>query len=226
MTMGEYAFMIAGEKWLTANANMQYDYYRNAKNSKDTSFHFQVIKCANYTHLSKYVLPVKPSPNLPDMGSVYWYGSNCFFEGTILSEGRGTAHPFAIFGHPSLPNTLKSFTPVSMDGAKEPKLKNQLCYGWDLSGDASSVLKQIDGKVQIKWLLEAYRLYPDKNNFFLKPSSSKPTASFFNKLAGNSELMEQIIAGKSESDIRKSWEPKLQAFKAIRKKYLLYPDFE
>ena len=160
------------------------------------------------------------------MGSVYWYGSTCFFEGTILSEGRGTPHPFAIFGHPSLPKSLKAFTPVSMDGAKEPKLKNQLCYGWDLSGDANLVLAKIDNKVQIKWLMEAYQLYPDKPNFFLKPSSGKLSASFFNKLAGNSELMEQLIAGKSEKEIRKSWEPKLQAFKAIRKKYLLYPDFE
>lgn len=226
MTMAEYAMMIAGEKWLTSKANEQYDYYRTAKNSTDTAFHFQVIKCANYTHKSKYTLPLKPSPNLPDMASVYWYGSTCFFEGTILSEGRGTEHPFAIFGHPSLPKTLKPFTPISRDGAKEPKLKDQLCYGWDLSGDAKKVLQTMGGKVQVKYLLEAYQLYPEKEKFFLKPASGKPTAYFFNKLAGNSELMEQVIAGKSEAEIRKSWEPKLKAFKAIRKKYLLYPDFE
>jgi len=226
MTMAEYAMMIAGEKWLTAKANEQYDYYRNAKNSTDTAFHFQVIKCANYTHKSKYELPIKPSPNLPDMGSIYWYGSTCFFEGTILSEGRGTEHPFAIFGHPSLPKTLQPFTPISRDGAKEPKLKDQLCYGWNLSGNAKNVLQAMGGKVQVKYLLEAYQLYPDKEKFFLKPSNGKPTAYFFNKLAGNSELMAQVIAGKTELEIRQSWEPKLKAFKAIRKKYLLYPDFE
>jgi uncharacterized protein YbbC (DUF1343 family) len=160
------------------------------------------------------------------MASIYWYGSTCFFEGTILSEGRGTEHPFAIFGHPSLPKTLKPFTPISRDGAKEPKLKDQLCYGWDLSGNAKNVLQAMGGKVQVKYLLEAYQLYPDKEKFFLKPSNGKPTAYFFNKLAGNSELMEQVIAGKTEQEIRQSWEPKLKAFKAIRKKYLLYPDFE
>ena len=225
MTMGEYAFMLAGERWLSEKANEKYDYYKRANNSKDTLFHFQVIKCANYTHRSKYILPVKPSPNLPDMGSVYWYGSTCLFEGTTLSEGRGTDHPFCIFGHPSLPKNLYAFTPISRDGAKEPKLKDQLCYGWNLYGSNLKVLNKVDRKVQIKYLLEAYRLFPDKDNFFRKPKSGKPTDYSFNLLAGSDELMEQLKAGKTETQIRQSWEPKLSAFKKIRKKYLLYGDF-
>ncbi|MES2004188.1 MAG: DUF1343 domain-containing protein [Bacteroidota bacterium] len=226
MTMAEYAFMIAGERWLSEKANQKHDYYLRAENSKDTLFHFQVIKCANYTHKSKYQLPVKPSPNIADMASVYWYGSTCLFEGTILSEGRGTDHPFVIFGHPSLPKNLYAFTPTSRDGAKEPKLKDQLCYGWNLYGSNEEVLKQVDNKVQIKYVLEAYRLFPDKEIFFRLPKTGNPMNNSFNRLAGNSELMEQIKAGKTEAEIRQSWQPKLDAFKKIRKKYLLYPDFE
>ena len=226
MTIGEYAKMLAGEKWLTPQANEKYTKIQVAKKTVDTPFLFTIIPCSNYTHQSKYELPVKPSPNLPDMSSTYWYGSTCFFEGTILSEGRGTDHPFAIFGHPSLPNNLYAFTPTSRDGAKDPKLKDQQCYGWNLFGTKEIVLKAIDGKVQIKYLLNAYQLYPDKENFFIKPKSGKAVDYFFNKLAGNAELMEQIKAGVSEAAIRKSWEPKLAAFKKIRQKYLLYPDFK
>jgi uncharacterized protein YbbC (DUF1343 family) len=163
---------------------------------------------------------------LPDISSVYWYGSNCFFEGTSLSEGRGTDHPFAIFGSPLLPKTLYAFTPTSRDGAKDPKQKDQLCYGWNLFGTQDAVLKQINNKVQIKYLMQAYHLFPDKENFFLKAKSGKPADYFFNKLAGNKELMEQLKSGATESEIRKSWEPKLATFKVIRKKYLLYKDFE
>lgn len=226
MTMAEYAMMIAGERWLSEKANKKYEYYQRAQNSADTAFHFQIIKCGNYTHKSKYILPVKPSPNIPDMASVYWYGSNCLFEGTVLSEGRGTDHPFVIFGHPSLPKHLYAFTPTSRDGAKEPKLKDQLSYGWNLFGTNEETLHRVDNKVQIKYLLEAYRLFPDKENFFIKPKNGNATGSFFNKLAGNSELMDQIKAGKTEAEIRQSWQPKLAVFKTIRKKYLLYPDFE
>ncbi len=217
MTIAEYAFMIAGEKWLTPKANEKYAYYQRAENSTDTAFHFQVIKCTNYTHKSKYILPNKPSPNIPDMASVYWYGTTCLFEGTALSEGRGTDHPFSIFGHPSLSKNLYAFTPTSRDGAKEPKLKDQLCYGWNLYGTNEEVLKKVDNKVQIKYVIDAYKAFPDKASFFTKS---------FNRLAGNRELMEQINAGKTEAEIRASWQPKLDAFKAIRKKYLLYPDFE
>jgi uncharacterized protein YbbC (DUF1343 family) len=226
MTIAEYAFMIAGEKWLSAKANAKYDYYRTAENSKDTPFHFQVIKCVNYTHKSLYELPVKPSPNIPNIQSIYLYPSTCFFEGTVLSEGRGTNKQFQIFGHPSLPKTLISFTPKSMEGAKTPKLQDQLCYGWDLSGSKEEVFKKVNNKVQLKWLIDAYKLFPKKDSFWLKPKSGKEEDYFFNKLAGNSTLRKQIIAHKSEQEIRNSWQPALNKFKVIRKKYLLYEDFE
>jgi len=222
MTIGEYAFMIAGERWLSSKkANDKYDFYRTAKQTPDTPLHFTVIKCLNYTHQSKYVLPVKPSPNLPFMGSVYCYPSICLFEGTVISEGRGTDHPFEIFGHPSFAfsKDLFSFIPHSNEGAKDPKFKDQVCYGWNIS---SKNISSFD----VKWLLMAYKLFPDKNNFFLKPENKDPQPEdyFFNKLAGNAELMQQIIAGRSADEIRKSWQPKLEAFKKIRKKYLLYKE--
>ncbi len=227
MTIAEYAFMIAGEKWLSEKANTRYDYYKNhAQNSADTPFHFQVIKCGNYTHKSKYVLPVRPSPNLPDIQSVYLYPSTCFFEGTVLSEGRGTNKQFQVFGHPSLPKNLYSFTPNPNEGAKSSKLYGQVCYGWSLSGTPEEVLKKVDNKIQLKWLMEAYQLFPRKDSFFIFPKSGKMEESFFNKLAGNNELWQQVKAGKSEAAIRESWEPKLSEFKVTRKKYLLYEDFE
>ena len=227
MTIAEYAMMIAGEKWLSEKANARYDYYKNyAQNSVDTPFHFQIIKNGNYTHKSKYVLPVKPSPNLPNIQSIYLYPFTCFFEGTVLSEGRGTNKQFQVFGHPSLPKNLYSFTPNPNEGAKSPKLYGQVCYGWDLSGTPEEVLAKVDNKVQLKWLMEAYKLFPEKDKFFILPKSGKMEESFFNKLAGNNDLWQQIVAGKSEEEIRKSWEPKLSEFKKMRKKYLLYEDFE
>lgn len=220
MTAGEYAMMLGGERWLSEKANARFDYHRTqAQNSADTPFHFLVIKCTNYTHGSKYVLPVKPSPNIPDIQSVYWYASHCFFEGTVIAEGRGTPKPFQWVGHPSLPKNLFSFTPHSTEGAPNPKYKDQVCYGWNVSGTPEEVLKMIDGRLQLKYLLEAYRLFPDKENFFKKDNG-------FNRLAGTDELMKQIKAGKTEDEIRASWQPKLNEFKKIRKKYLLYPDFQ
>ncbi len=227
MTIAEYAMMIAGEKWLSEKANTRYAYYKNyAQNSVDTPFHFQVIKNDNYTHKSKYVLPVKPSPNLPNIQSIYLYPSTCFFEGTVLSEGRGTNKQFQVFGHPSLSKNLFSFTPNPNEGAKNSKLYGQVCYGWNLSGTAEEVLNKVNNKVQLKWLMEAYKLFPEKDKFFILPKSGKMEESFFNKLAGNNDLWQQIVAGESEEEIRKSWEPKLSEFKKIRKKYLLYEDFE
>ena len=227
MTIGEYAMMIAGEKWLSEKANARHEYYKRAENSPpDTMFHFMVIKNANYDHTSKYELPVKPSPNLPTITSIYWYPSTCFFEGTVISEGRGTEKPFEIFGHPSFPKNLYAFTPISRDGAKEPKLKNQLCYGWNVSGPAEEVLAKVNNQIQLKYLLEAYRLFPDKEKFFIMPRSGDQELSFFNKLAGNNHLMQQIKSGTPEPEIRKSWEPGISQFKKIRKKYLLYKDFE
>lgn len=227
MTIAEYAMMIAGEKWLSDKANKVYDYYKNhAQNSKDTAFHFQIIKNANYSHKSMYELPVRPSPNLPNIQSIYLYPSTCFFEGTVLSEGRGTSKPFQVFGHPSLPKNLYSFTPNPNEGAKSSKHYGKKCYGWDLSGSKEEVLKEVDNKIQLKWLINAYKLFPNKDEFFILPRSGKMEESFFNKLAGNNELWKQIKDGVSEEEIRKSWEPKLTEFKKTRKKYLLYEDFE
>ncbi|MCW3119236.1 MAG: hypothetical protein JWM28_3318 [Chitinophagaceae bacterium] len=219
MTIGEYAFLIAGEKWLSEKANEKYRYYLKAENSADTAFHFQVIKCEGYTHKSKYLLPVRTSPNLPEMQSVYLYPSTCFFEGTVLSEGRGTPKPFQVFGDPSLPKNLYSFTPQPNEGAKSSKHYGEKCYGWNLSGTIEEVLAKVDNQIQLKWLLEAYRLFPVKDSFFLKNN-------FINRLAGNDELKQQVKDGKTEIEIKESWEPKLKQFKAIRKKYLLYEDFE
>lgn len=185
-----------------------------------------VIKNANYDHNSKYVLPVRPSPNLPDIQSIYLYPSTCFFEGTTLSEGRGTDKPFQVFGAPSLPNNLYSFVPKPNEGAKSSKHYGEVCYGWNLSGTPEQVLEKVDGRIQLKWLMEAYRLFPAKDSFFITPKSGNMKNSFFDKLAGNNELWQQIRDGVSENDIRKSWQPKLDAFKKIRKKYLLYKDFE
>ncbi len=226
MTIGEYAMMIAGERWLNENANNKYDRYRTTKATADTPFYFQVIKCDHYTHKSKYVLPVRPSPNLPSIQSIYLYPSTCFFEGTVLSEGRGTNRPFQVFGHPSLPKNLYSFTPNPNEGAKSSKLYGQVCYGWDLGGTPEEVLKKIDNRIQLKWLINAYQLFPKKDSFFLIPKSGKMEESFFNKLAGSNDLWQQIKSGKSEEEIRKSWEPALSNFKRMRKNYLLYPDFE
>ena len=223
MTIGEYAMMICGEKWLSsAAANNKYTYYRTAENSADTPFHFLVIKCANYDHKSRYALPVKPSPNLPDMGSIYWYPSTCFFEGTNISEGRGTEKPFQIFGAPSLPKNMYAFTPVSRPGALSPKYMNEVCYGWNLSAEGSP---HPGAKIDLQFLLEAYRLYPDKTNFFIKPKATDKSY-FFDKLVGNAKLRQQVIDSKTEDEIHASWQPDLNNFKQIRKKYLLYKDFE
>ena len=164
------------------------------------------------------MLPIKPSPNLPDMQSIYWYASTCFFEGTTFSEGRGTAKPFQYIGHPDMPKNMFRFTPKSTAGAPNPKHKDKVCYGYDLSGTPEQVLKKVDNRIQLKFFIESYKLFPNKDSFLTKVSS-------IHRLAGTDQLMQQIKEGKSEEEIRKSWEPKLTAFKEIRKRYLLYEDF-
>jgi len=221
MTLGEYAMMLAGENWLSDAANKAHAYNISTKPSKDTPFHVLVIKNKNYDHNTKYFLPVNPSPNLKQMQSVYWYPSTCFFEGTVISEGRGTEAPFQIFGHPAYPKNLYKFVPNPNEGAKNSKLFGRTCYGWNLTGSVETVLKEVDHKIQLKWLIQAYQLFPDKNKFFILPKSGDMEGSFFNKLAGNNELWQQLKAGKSEEEIRASWEPGLSQFKTIRKKYLL-----
>lgn len=217
MTIGEYAKMLIGEKWLTPAVVQAYE-ESNAK-ANDAMV---VIPCSGYARNTQYTLPIKPSPNLPSNAAIYWYPSTCFFEGTVLSEGRGTTTPFLVFGHPSLPNTMYSFKPTAMPGAMQPKLKDQVCYGWSLSNNDQEAFAKVDGRLHINYLLEAYRLFPDKEKFFILPKSGDADASFFNKLAGNSTLMRQIKAGASEAEIRASWKPGLDAFQLIRKKYLLY----
>ena len=231
MTMGEYAKMLLGEKWLDWKYVRKEDKQSTSLGQllgfeeKHTNFKLTVIPCKHYTHSSKYVLPIKPSPNLPDMASIYWYPSTCFFEGTTLSEGRGTDHPFCIFGHPSFPDTLYSFVPSAKLGAKEPKFKDKTCYGWNVFATNNVVLHKLNNTLNLHYLLKAYQLYPSKDSFFISAIAGGTQEFFFNKLAGNNLLMQQIKEGKSEALIRKSWQPKLAAFMAIRKKYLLYKDF-
>ena len=219
MTMGEYAMMLLGEKWVSKEASDINAYNITTKPNADTPFHFMVIKCKNYTHNSKYILPVMPSPNLKTMQSIYLYPSTCLFEGTILSEGRGTDKPFQVFGHPTLPTSLYSFTPAPNAGAKNSKCFYQTCYGWKIDGTNEEILKVTGGRIQLHFLLDAYKLFPGKDSFFLKNN-------FINKLAGNDIFQQQVKEGKSEDEIKNSWQPGISAFKAIRKNYLLYEDFE
>lgn len=215
MTIGEYALMLAGEKWLSPKANEINSYNVTTKPTADTPFHVQVIKCKNYDHNTKYVLPVMPSPNLKSMQAIYLYPSTCLIEGTVMSEGRGTDEPFQIFGHPNLPKNLYSFTPKPNAGSKSSKCFYQQCYGWHITGSNEEILKIVDGKIQLKFLLQAYKLFPGKDSFFLKNN-------FIYRLAGNDVLSKQVLQGKTETEIRKSWEPALANFKKTRQKYLLY----
>jgi uncharacterized protein YbbC (DUF1343 family) len=200
MTIGEYAQMLLGEGWI----------------KHDPGFRLIVIPCKGYTHQSRYALPVKPSPNLPNMQSVYLYPSLCLFEGTGVSLGRGTTKPFQQFGAPSFPDNLYHFVPEPVPGALKPPLLGQTCYGFDLSG--IDVEKQTGNRMSLQWLLKAYSLYPDKEHFF------NGNGSGFDRLAGSSALRQQLRDGLTEADIRKTWEPALEHFKLIRKKYLLYAE--
>ena len=166
-----------------------------------------VIPCLNYKRDMFYSLPVKPSPNLPNDQAINLYPSLCLFEGTNVSSGRGTEKQFQIYGSPFLPKSDFSFTPVSNFGSKDPMNKGLLCYGEDLS-NAPKV-----HQLELKWLLKAYNSTSDKSKFF---------TAFFTKLAGTKKLQQQIEAGASETEIRKSWEKGLNDFKAMRKKYLIY----
>jgi uncharacterized protein YbbC (DUF1343 family) len=201
MTIGEYAKMLNEEGWLNQKVKCQ----------------LTVIPCLNYNHHLTYDLPVKPSPNLPNLRAIYLYPSLCFFEGTDVSLGRGTNKQFQIYGAPSFPKTDFSFTPAPNEGSKEPPFKNKICNGWDLSNLKLDDLHQ-ERQINLTYLLNAYKNYPDKNAFFLK-------GNFFDKLSGTTELRTQLIQGKSADEIRASWQDGLKQFKMIRKKYLLYTDF-
>ena len=151
------------------------------------------------------------------MSAVYLYPSLCFFEGTNVSLGRGTDKPFQQIGYPKLQGSEYFFTPVSIPGAsKNPPFRDQKCFGYDFS-EYGETMVMVEKKLNLFWLIEIYKAYPDKENFF---------TNYFNTLAGNATLKQQIIEGKSEEEIRKSWEPALGDFKKMRKRYLLYKDFE
>lgn len=199
MTVGEYAKMVNAEGWLKEGAQCA----------------LTVIEMEHYARTIAYELPIAPSPNLPNQKAIYLYPSLCFFEGTEVSEGRGTDKPFQQFGYPQMPNANTIFTPVSIPGvAPHPKLENKTCKGVDLTLLPNDSLRAL-GKLNLSWLIDAYTHYPNKKQFF--------KANFFDKLAGSAQLREQIIAGKSESEIRKTWEKDLQQFINLRAKYLLYP---
>jgi uncharacterized protein YbbC (DUF1343 family) len=198
MTIGEYAQMINGEGWLTNKATCK----------------LTVIDCKNYTHDSYYELPVKPSPNLPNIRSVLLYPSTCFFEGTTLSLGRGTEKQFQVIGHPKIKSEY-SFTPMPNEGAKDPPLNGQKCYGTDLSNVTTGSIIQ-SKKIDLSYLLEYYKKMTDLNEKFFLDNN------FIDKLAGSDQLRKQILAGKNEQEIKETWKPGLEAFHKIRAKYLIY----
>jgi len=199
MTLGELALMINSEGWL----------------ENGIKCNITVVPCVDYSHTSRYELPVRPSPNLPDMQSIYLYPTLCFFEGTPLSVGRGTEFPFKVFGHPSFKDNKKypfSFTPKTSDGRIKPLLEGKICYGKDFRETNTANVKEID----LALIIEAYNDYETKDSFF---------QNMFSLLSGNKVLQKQIAEGKTPEEIRDSWQADLDVFKAKRKQYLLYPDF-
>jgi len=197
MTLGELALMTNGERWLPASRVCD----------------VTVIPCKNYTHQTKYRLPIPPSPNLPDMKSVYLYPSTCYFEATPVSLGRGTDKPFQVYGHPNMKGYDFSFTPRSIAGAKNPPQLDRLCYGVDLSGKTDQEIweKGID----LSYLIDAYRNMNLDDHFF---------RSFFELLIGTDYVRKMIMEGKSADEIKAMWKDDVEKFKEQRKPYLLYED--
>jgi uncharacterized protein YbbC (DUF1343 family) len=202
MTIGEYAQMINGEKWL-ANG-IQCD--------------LLVVKCQNYEHSDFYELPIKPSPNLPNMASIYLYPSLCLFEGTNVSIGRGTQKPFQMIGSPLISETGFSFTPKPTPGAKHPKLDGEKCNGYDLEDFGEHYLRSL-GKLYLHWVVAIYQESSSKAGFFRKDG-------FFKLLTGDKTIREMIETGKDANEIWESFQEEVKSFKITRKKYLLYSDFE
>ena len=192
MTIGEYAQMINGEKWLTNSIKCD----------------LTVIPLQNYTHQTTYELIVRPSPNLPNKQSIALYPSLCLLEPTKVSIGRGTDLQFQVYGHPGFPKTDFSYVPKSNFGSKNPKHKGQICYGENLT------TVNPPSRIELKWLLNAYSSFPEKDSFFLKG---------FERISGVCSLKNQLIEGASEKTIRDSWTDGLNEFKKVRTKYLLYP---
>jgi uncharacterized protein YbbC (DUF1343 family) len=200
MTAGEYAGMLKGEAWFPGARQLS----------------LKVITCKDYNHKTNYSLPVAPSPNLKTMASVYLYPALCFFEGTVVSVGRGTDKPFQQWGHPAFrEHSTYAFTPESTTGASKPLLQGQACYGQLVADQADAALRTVQGQLQLDYLLKAYSWYPEKDKFF---------NNFFEKLTGTATLRNQVIKGMTAAEIRASWAPGLAAFKAIRARYLLYAD--
>lgn len=199
LTLGEYAGMINGEGWLADGVQCK----------------VTVIQVENYEHEKPYILPIPPSPNLNTQQSILLYPSLCLFEGTVISQGRGTDFPFTVLGNPLLKEKYSfSFTPVSMEGkSTNPPFKDSLCFGMDLRKYDTKIFKET-GRINLSWLLEFYKNYPNKEKFFREKR--------FDRLAGGDALRKQIIEGKTEDEIRQSWEPGLSQYKEMRKKYLLY----
>jgi len=200
LTIGEYAGMLNGEKWLAGQVTCS----------------LKVIPLKGYDHTKFYKLPVRPSPNLPDMAAIYLYPSLCLFEGTAVSVGRGTDFPFQLVGYPGFREGTVSFTPKSIPGkVKNPPYEGVECQGINLKEFGEMFIRDYRG-IYMFWLSSFYESYPEKEKFF---------TDFFKKLAGTDTLSRQIASGMSEEAIRHSWKPGLDAYKAIRKKYLLYKDF-
>ena len=194
MTIGEYAKMVNGEGWLKNGIRCD----------------LTVIPINNYNRHAIYELPVRPSPNLPNWESVYLYPTLCFFEGSIVSVGRGTETPFQVYGHPDMRGDY-TFTPRSTDGASEPKSKDQRCRG-ESKVEYAHVYRHNTNQLQLEWIIEAYQQLKDKGFF----------TSYFHKLAGDKQLQRDIENGKNADEIRSSWKKDLEAFKSIRAKYLMY----
>ena len=198
MTLGELAQMINGEGWLPGGAKCD----------------LTVVKCRNYTHRSHYVLPVKPSPNLPDMRSIYLYPSLCYFEATPVSLGRGTDAAFQMYGHPNMQGYAYSFTPRSIDGAKNPPQLDRLCHGVDLRSEPSDEAVNAAG-INLDYVIDAYRNLNLDDYFF---------RSFFELLIGQGYVRKMIKEGASADEIKAVWADDVAAFKEQRKPYLLYEE--
>ena len=198
MTMGELALMANGEGWLKDNLHVD---------------KLTVIPCKGYTHATRYRLPVAPSPNLPNMTSIYLYPSLCYFEGTAVSLGRGTDKPFQVYGHPDMTGYSFSFTPRSVAGAKNPPQLDNLCHGEDLSGISDD--EAIAMGVNLEYVINAYRNLGTGKQFFTK---------FFDLLTGDRSVRLMIMAGMSADEIKASWADDVADFRRQRAPYLLYPE--
>lgn len=207
LTVGEFAQMANGEGWLANKVKCK----------------LRIIPVAHYRHDMPYTLPVSPSPNLNTQQSVLLYPSTCLFEGTYLNHGRGTYFPFTLLGSPELKGIYQfSYTPVSIKGmAETPLHMNQVCYGLDLRTYDVGLLRK-SRQLNLQWMIELYNAYPYKEKFF--DSRLSKEMGTIERLVGVASFRHQIMEGKSEKEIRDSWEPGLSNYKKMRLKYLLYPD--